>query len=90
MNVLMNGEVHENINVIEYSAMIDNFGNVHEYEGIQIGNYGFFDKFGNVAAYSEKLKKIVLMNYKGEILTKGYDRIETVSEFKLGLYFGIN
>jgi len=95
MNVLINGEVHEDMGTIEYSAMIDNFGNVHEYEGIQIGNNGFFDRFGNVVAYSEKLNKVVLMNANGDILSKGYDGIRRVSaldylELEFGLCYGIN
>ena len=95
MNVLINGEVREDMGTIEYSAMIDNFGNVHEYEGIQIGNNGFFDRFGNVVAYSEKLNKVVLMNANGDILSKGYDRVRRVSspdflELEFGLCYGIN
>lgn len=95
MNVLLDGEIFEDKNYIECSVMIDNFGNVHKYEGMQIGNNGFFDKFGNIPAYSEKLNKVVLMNSSGKILSKGYDRILRVSalefsEFDFGLCYGIN
>lgn len=81
---------------ITYSAMIDNFGKVTEFEGMALGNNGTFDKFGNIVAYSKKLNGVVLINYKGEILSKTYNRIQKINTIQhtkedcdYGLYFGL-
>lgn len=81
---------------ITYSAMLDNFGNVTEFDGMALGNNGTFDKFGNIVAYNKKLNGVVLMNYKGEILSKTYNRIQKINTIQhtkedcdYGLYFGL-
>ena len=82
---------------ITYSAMIDNFGNVREFKGLALGNNGTFDRFGNIVAYNKKLNGVVLMNYKGEILSKTYNRIQKINTIQhtkedcdYGLYFGLS
>lgn len=82
--------------IITYSAMIDNLGKVTEYEGMLLGNNGTFDKFGNIPAFSKKLEKVVLMNFKGEILSMPYTRIQRINVVQntpkdndYGLYFGL-
>lgn len=81
---------------ITYSAMVDNFGNVTEFEGMALGNNGSFDKFGNIVAYSKKLNGVVLMNFKGQILSNPYNRIQRINaiqkipeEVDYGLYFAL-
>lgn len=82
---------------ITFSAMVDNFGNVTEFEGMALGNNGTFDKFGNIVAYSKKLNGVVLMNFKGDILSNPYNRIQKINiiqhtkeDCDYGLYLGLS
>lgn len=77
---------------ISYSAVCDNFGNIKEYPNIEFGFNGAFGLYNVCPAYNKKTKKVHLVNSNGEVLSKGYTRIqkiENVSEMNFGLYFGL-
>jgi len=90
-DVVEDGKVYKN-RKITYSAICDNFGNIKEYSNLEFGFNGAFGLFNVCPAYNKKTKKVHLVNNKGEVLSKGYTRIQQIgngSEINFGLYFGL-
>lgn len=84
-------------NQIIYSAMVNNFGEVIEYPGMELGNNGEFDQYGNIVAYNKQSNKVVLLNVSGKVLSGEYSRIHKINNIQMlqddadyGLYFGCN
>lgn len=86
------GLTHKKAGKINYSAIIDNNGTVIEYPHLVFGRgINTFNIFGNCVANSKEDKLDYLVNYKGEILSQGFDRIKPVDiDNDLGLYYGID
>lgn len=74
---------------ITYSAIVDNLGNVKEFADLEFGFNGSFVS-GVSPAYSKASAKVYLVNNKGELLSRGFSRIQPVDvEANFGLYYGL-
>ena len=71
---------------ISYSAIIDNYGNVKEFEDIVFGDYGEFNNDLCPALY-KKTGKIHLVDYNKGIISDGFDDIVLIdNNAPLGIY----
>lgn len=89
-DIVEDGKVYKNRR-ISYSAVCDNFGNIKEYPNLEFGFNGAFGLYNVCPACNKKTKKVHLVNSNGEVLSRGYTRIQQIEnlEMNFGLYFGL-
>lgn len=83
------GTIRKNAGAINYSAIVDNFGNVTEFSDLVFGTCGPFYEDSCIVA-SLKTNRGYLANFEGKLISKDYWRVRVVDrENNFGIYYGI-